>query len=206
MLVDDPHTVVASGYDRIAGRYAAEVAASRTDDTYYRRFLDQCLGLIPEGGRVLDLGCGAGIVAADIARRARVVGVDISPIQVSLARKTVPTASFLVADMARLDFRPASFDAVATFWSMIHVRRDLHAPLLRRMHNWLRPGALLFGTFGSGDNPDERQEDFFGTPMYWSHFDAETNRDLISSAGFRVVQADVIEDQDEQHLWVVATA
>jgi ubiquinone/menaquinone biosynthesis C-methylase UbiE len=205
-LADDPHTVVASGYDRIAGQYAAEVAASRTGDTYYRQFLDRCLGLIPEGGRVLDLGCGAGIVAADIARRARVIGVDISPIQISLALKNVPTASFVVADMTRLDFRPASFDALATFWSMIHVRRNLHAQLLRRMHMWLRPGAPLFGTFGSGDNPDERQEDFFGTPMYWSHYDAETNRHLISAAGFRLVQANVIEDQHEQHLWVIATA
>jgi SAM-dependent methyltransferase len=205
-LVDNPHIVVASGYDRIACRYAAEVADARAGDTYYRRFLDRCLGLIPEGGRVLDLGCGAGLISADIARRARVVGVDISPMQVSLARGRVPSASFVLADMAQLDFRAGSFDALAAFWSVIHVRRDLHIALFKRMHAWLRPGALLFGTFGSGDNPDERQADFLGTPMYWSHFDAETNRHLIAAAGFDLVQADVVEDRGEQHLWVVATA
>ena len=41
------------------------------------------------------------------------------------------------------------------------------------------PGGMLFGTFGSGDNPEEH-EDFFGAPMYWSHFDADTNRQLIA--------------------------
>jgi ubiquinone/menaquinone biosynthesis C-methylase UbiE len=201
--MDDPHVVVASGYDRIAERYAAEIAEAR--GTHYREFLDRCLALIPEGGRVLDVGCGAGIVAAEIARRARVIGVDISSSHVELARERVPTGSFVLADMTRLEFRPASFDAIAAFWSVIHVRRDLHPALLTRMHEWLLPGGMLFGTFGSGDNPEEH-EDFFGAPMYWSHFDADTNRQLIADAGFRVVQADVDEDQDEQHLWVGARA
>jgi hypothetical protein len=70
----------------------------------------------------------------------------------------------------------------------------------------LRPGGALFGTFGSDDNPDERDEDFFGAPMYWSDFDAETTRQFLSDAGFSIVQADVVEDQGEQPLWVIARA
>lgn len=97
--MDDPHRIVASGYDRIADLYDAEAAHARTDDTYYRLFLERCLDLIPPGGRALDLGCGAGGIAAEIARRARVVGVDISTSQVQLARARVPTGWFVVADM-----------------------------------------------------------------------------------------------------------
>jgi SAM-dependent methyltransferase len=204
--LDDPHEVVASGYDRIAERYAAESLQGRTPDTHYRRFLDRCLELVPDGGRVLDLGCGAGLVSLDLARRGHVVGVDISSSQLDLARRRVPTAAFVRADMARLEFRADSFDAIAAFWSVIHVRRDLHAELLRRMHAWLRVGGCLFGTLGSGDNPEERHGDFFGVPMYWSHFDAATNRRLLADAGFTLVQAEIIEDQDERPLWVIAIA
>ncbi|MGH2631377.1 MAG: class I SAM-dependent methyltransferase [Actinomycetota bacterium] len=203
---DPPHGIVAAGYDQIGERYAAHTARHRTGETYYRRFLDRCLDSIPEGGLVLDLGCGAGIVGVEIARRARVVGVDISSTQIHLARHRVPCGSFVLADMARVEFRPSAFDAIAAFWSLIHVRRDLHADLLRRLHTWLRPGGLLFGTCGSGDNPDEREQDFFGAPMYWSHFDAETNRRLLSEAGFRLLQADVVEDLSESPLWVIAVA
>jgi SAM-dependent methyltransferase len=148
---------------------------------------------------------GTGSVAARIARQARVVGVDISTSQIQLARETVPTGWFVVADMTRLTFRAGSFDAIAAFYSVIHVRRDLHAELLEKIHTWLRPGGVLFGTFGSSDNPDERAE-YFGEPMYWSHFDAETTTQLVSAAGFHVVQAEVVEDQGERPLWMIGTA
>ncbi|HYG71748.1 MAG TPA: hypothetical protein VEC15_05610, partial [Actinomycetota bacterium] len=59
---------------------------------------------------------------------------------------------------------------------------------------------------GSGDNPAERDDDFLGAPMYWSHFDAETNRRLLREAGFEVEEADIAEDMDEHHLWVIARA
>jgi SAM-dependent methyltransferase len=117
----------------------------------------------------------------------------------------VPTGWFVVADMTRLAFRTGSFDAIAAFYSVIHVRRDLQAELFRQMHTWLRPGGVLFGAFGSSDNPDERAE-FLGEPMYWSHFDAETTSQRLSAAGFGLVKAEVIEDQGERPLWVIATA
>jgi SAM-dependent methyltransferase len=106
--------------------------------------------------------------------------------------------------MTHVEIRDRSLDAVAAFWSIIHVRRELHAELFERIRRWLRPGGMLFGTLGSGDNPDERA-DFYGAPMYWSHFDAETNRHLLADAGFGMEQADVVEDMGESHLWVMAT-
>ena len=166
--------------------------------------MDRAIAGIPSGSLVLDLGCGAGLIAAELARRARVVGVDVSTAQLALARDAVPAAALVRADMVHLQFRPRSFDAVAAFWSLIHVRRELHAELLERIHGWIRPGGLFFGTLGGGDNPQEYEEDFFGAPMYWSHFDAETNRRLLRTAGFEVVLADEIEDAGEQPLWVIA--
>jgi hypothetical protein len=42
--------------------------------------------------------------------------------------------------------------------------------------------------------------------MRWSHFDAETNRRLLVEAGFTLERADVVQEVDEHHLWVVAVA
>ena len=202
----DRHRAVARGYDAIASSYAQASLDSRTETTFYRRFVDEVLGRLPGGSLVLDLGCGAGLVAAELAPHARVVGVDLSTEQLQLARERVPAASFVLADIAELEVRDGSLDAVATFWSVIHVDRELHLDLFRRAHRWLRPGGLLFGTLGSGDNPDERHDDFFGATMTWSHFDAGTNRRLLRAAGFTLERADVVEDMDEPHLWVVAVA
>lgn len=204
--IGDPHAIVAAGYDAIAARYDAETVATRTADTYYRRFLDRCLPLIPEGGTVLDLGCGSGLVGAELAGRAQMVGVDISRTQLVLARIRVPGGRFVQADMTELSFTSGAFDAIAAFWSIIHVRRDLHAGLLREMRTWLRPGGVLFGTYGGDDNPDEREPDFFGAPMYWSHYGLDANRRLLVDAGYTVELAEVVEDMGESPMWMVATA
>jgi hypothetical protein len=83
------------------------------------------------------------------------------------------------------------------FWTLIHVPRVAHPSLLAMIHAWLKPGGLFAGTLGRGDNPAELVPDFYGASMYWSHFDAETNRTLLREAGFDVLEADEIEDEGE---------
>jgi SAM-dependent methyltransferase len=205
-MPDDPRGIVESGYDAIAGRYADAAREGRGPATYFRAFLERVLEFIPEDGLGLDTGCGAGLIAAEITTRARVVGVDISSAQLELARRNAPDTSLVRADVAEVAFEPRSFDAVVAFWSLIHVPRELHESVIARIHVWLKPGGVFAGTLGSGDNPAEHVQDFYGAPMYWSHFDAEVNRRLLRQAGFRLLEADEIEDEGETHLWLIATA
>jgi SAM-dependent methyltransferase len=205
-MSDDPRDIVESGYDQIAQRYADAVRAGRGPETYFRSFLTRVLERIPEGGVVLDLGCGAGLITAELTTRARVVGVDISTGQLALARRNATAASLVRADMTEVAFAPGAFDAVVAFWTLIHVPRVAHPSLLARIYAWLKPGGLFAGTLGRGDNPADLVPDFYGASMYWSHFDAETNRTLLREAGFDVLEADEIEDEGETPLWVIATA
>jgi SAM-dependent methyltransferase len=204
--VDDLHRRIERGYDAIAERYADHVRANRGPETYFRSFLDRIVARIPQGGRVLDLGCGAGLITSELTRNARVVALDRSAAQLSLARANAPEAVLVRGDIAQVAFRPASFDAVAAFWTLIHVRRDLHGSVLARIHEWLLPGGMFAGTLGTSDSSEDVEEDFFGAPMSWSHFDAETNRRLMADAGFDVEQADEVFDVGEWALWVIATA
>jgi SAM-dependent methyltransferase len=74
-------------------------------------FLVDALQLAP-GDRVLDVGCGPGRHAkAFVARGLDVVGVDLSPDFLALARAAVPDATFVEADVRALDF-DEEFDAL----------------------------------------------------------------------------------------------
>ena len=138
----DPRKLVARGYDAIGSRYERHALVSRTDER--ERYLRALFELVPEGSAVLDLGCGTGIpMTARLSGRYSVVGVDVSPRQVARARCNVPSAAFACADMATVQFAPASFDAVFASYSLIHVPRRLQAGLLRSMREWLRPGGWL---------------------------------------------------------------
>jgi SAM-dependent methyltransferase len=199
--------IVEQGYDQVAERHRAWSAGIRQDER--QRYTAVLLDRLPAGARVLELGCGQGTpTTALLAERFRVTGVDISEAQLALARQAVPGARFIHADMASLSLPPASFDGVAAFFSLIHVPRVEHAALLTRIAGWLRPGGLLVAAMGARDNPGEVEADWLGAPMYFSHWDAATNRRLVEQAGLRILSArEETADEDGApvtFLWIVA--
>jgi SAM-dependent methyltransferase len=205
----DPKRVVAAGYDAMAERYLAwsDLQPSATRLQYLALAQD----LIPLGADVLDLGCGAGIpMSATLAAGRSLTGVDISAVQIALARANVPSATFVQADVTTLDFPSGSFDAVVAFYSLTHVPRAEHAALFGRIRTWLRPGGLFLASLGVEDSPDEIEADWLGVDMFFSHFSARVNRRLIAEAGLIVERAVVVAEPEDRHdarfLWVVARA
>lgn len=89
------------------------------------------LGMLPSdlsGRRVLDAGCGTGTLSVELARRgADVVGIDLSPNLINLARKRAENVEegsieLLVGDMLSLDL--GTFDHVVAMDSLIHYRES----------------------------------------------------------------------------------
>ena len=203
----DPKQVVRQGYDRIAERYLAWVQAERSETRM--RYTKALLDALPPGAQVLDLGCGAGgPTMCALGERFDVTGVDISARSVALARQNVPQARFMQADMTEVNFAPRSFDAVAAFYSFIHVPRQEQPALLHKIASWLRPGGLLVATMGTHSIKVDYAEDFLGAPMYWSTFDGETNRRMVEEAGLQIVRAQ--QETEEEHgqpvtfFWIIA--
>ncbi len=205
----DPKRIVAKGYDAISERYLAW-SALRPSETRLR-YLGLALELIPAASDVLELGCGAGIpMTAALAEGRTVTGVDISETQIEAARRNVPAATFVLADMTTLDFEPASFDAVVAFYALTHVPRDEQAGLLERIRGWLRPGGVFLASMGADDEPGDVEADWLGVDMYFSHFGAKANRRLIEKAGLVIDQSEIAVEPEDRHdarfLWVVARA
>jgi cyclopropane fatty-acyl-phospholipid synthase-like methyltransferase len=205
----DPRTqVVADGYDAIADHFLEW--SRRIEGDERARWRDELARRLPEGARVLELGCGAGIAdTRALARRFSVTGVDISPEQVSRARANVPTAEFMCCDFTRLELPAESFDAVVAFYSFNHVPRELLAGLLTRIHTWLVPDGLFLSAFGTGDTESWTGE-WLGTSMFFSSHPPDTNRRLLREAGFTLELDDLttmIEpepDGESRWHWVLA--
>ena len=206
----DPKQLVEQGYDRIAERY---LESKDADDPAPLAALEEMARSLPPAAAVLDLGCGPGVpVTRWLARRGyTVTGVDISAQQLELARQQVPGATFLKADMAALDFPPATFDAVVAFYSIIHVPRGEQPALLRRVHGWLKPGGPFLATWATGSwEGSESDWEGWGAPMWWSHYGQDDNLDMLRAAGFDILSAQVrthtFAGGAETWLWTLATA
>jgi SAM-dependent methyltransferase len=144
----------------------------------------------------------------ELAERRDLTGVDISAVQVDLARRNVPAATFIHADMTELAFDAASFDAVVAFYSLTHVPREEVPSLLARIREWLRPGGTFIASMGVEDDPGTIEKGWLGVDMFFSHFSARKNRRLVEDAGMVVDSAEVLaepEDRcDARFLWIVA--
>jgi len=109
-----------------------------------------------DGGTVVDLGCGSGILAAIVGDAGYdVVGVDISADMIELAKQHAPEASLSVGSLLDLELPPAV--AVTAIGEALNYATDPRAGLeelerlASRVHDALAPdGVFLFDVAGPG--------------------------------------------------------
>jgi SAM-dependent methyltransferase len=193
----EPKEIVARGYDAIALRYAEWAGQVDSPVMEWVRDLDARLDA---GSDVLELGCGRGVPATrELARRHRVTGVDISAVQIELARHHVPEASFVLADVTELEVAPASFDAVVALFVFGHVPIEEQAGLVARVGLWLRDGGLFLGTFGAGDAGEQIDADWLGAPMFFASLAGEAYVPLLRDAGLEPLRDEVVVHHEPGH-------
>ena len=180
-VVDWPRKMMQTPYDAIADEWHA---ARRNFGA--RKYVELILSGLAHGARVLDLGCGTGepIARYVAARGFRVVGLDESEQMLKIARRVVPGAEFVHADMCEMNL-DGGFAAVVAWDSVFHVGRERHREVFRKLHGLLDPGGQLLlsagGTGHEGFTSEMYGRDFF----YSAHEPAETLR-LLTEEGFVV--------------------
>ena len=159
---------------------------------------------------MLELGCGGENPSTqELASRYDYVGVDISSGQLERARRAFPGARFVLGDASAVELEADSFDGVVSLFMLGHVPRAEQGPLLRRIAAWLRPRGWLLATLGTADDAGMVEDDWLGAPMFFASFDEETNRRLLTGAGFELVDARVVPFEEPGHglvrfMWVLA--
>lgn len=196
-MTEVPATVDAAEARRIVIEGYALASHAYRGDTFelrgsgYAHWLSRFVPALPDGARVLDLGCGCGVpVAAELARRFDVTGVDLSPVQIERARALVPGARFVCADMSEVAFDDGAFDAIVAFYSIFNLPLDEQPALIARMARWLVPGGHVMATVGhdawTGVERDWRGVK--GARMYYAHATITRYLEWFAAAGLEVLE------------------
>ncbi|HVL58899.1 MAG TPA: class I SAM-dependent methyltransferase [Burkholderiaceae bacterium] len=186
------------GYDRIAERFDAR----RVLDAE-RRYVGWFVGQLHVGQSVLDVGCGSGrpIGAYLVSIGLDVTGVDVSHAMIELARRVVPGTQLHCADI-RTVLLPRRFDAILAWDSLFHVPREDHLAVLQRFAGWIQPGGPLLLSLGGSSW--EGMAPMMGSQLFYSSFAPERSLQLVSAAGFDVVQYELESGDSRGRLVVMA--
>jgi SAM-dependent methyltransferase len=140
---------------RRAGRFAWHFARGKLGmDPVFRHLL--VAGLVPPGARVLDIGCGQGVLAGLLLARGavRFTGVELMPRDVDRARAAhgaSGAAAFVCGDMCEVPF-PVS-DVVVILDVLHYVGIEAQDRVLARVREALVPGGRLLLRVGDAAAP-----------------------------------------------------
>jgi hypothetical protein len=129
----------------------------------------------------------------------------VSDRQVDRARRLVPGAVFVRADMTSLELRSGCFDAVVALYSLIHVPLDRQPEVIDKLAAALVDGGLVLATVG-WEAWTGVEQDWLGggTPMWWSQADRATYGRWFEAAGLEVTGVEFVADQSSGHALVWA--
>jgi SAM-dependent methyltransferase len=196
---EDPKRVIAEGYDRLGGTFDEWNAQLPSEGR--RWFRDEVLGRLAEGSTVLEVGCGPGTDAPPLARDRRYVGLDLSVVQLELARKRVPSGLFVCGDLATVAFRPETFDGIVGFSVFNHVPRPEVPRAFASFMTWLRPGGYLMLAALPTFPDNDRIHDWLGVPMFFAGIEpGEFERSLLD-VGFEIEMSELRFGTQEAWGW-----
>ena len=142
---------------------------------------DRFIKYLPDGGRILDAGCGSGRDSkAFIKKGFSVVAFDAS-------REMCKRASKLLGmEVWQIRFEEMSFDdefdGVWACASLLHVPAADMADVINRIWTGLREGGYFYASFKYGDGETTKGERTF------TNHTEETVTNLLKNAGFTVIE------------------
>jgi malonyl-CoA O-methyltransferase len=132
------------GYNLWAATYQSESNPIKDlSDSLVKKFLPHL-----QGKSVLDCGCGTGkfCTIAEEQNAYRIVGLDLSPSMIRIAKQNHPKTEFICADITEVELEPNAFDVCISALMMAHLEH-LEPPLKKMLHALKKDGIIILTDF-----------------------------------------------------------
>jgi len=184
-------------YDTVADEYEERVETLRSiTEGALKPFAE----LLPDGSKILDIGCAVGYTAEILHNEGMIVdGIDIAPKMIEYARRRNPTSNFRVGDFLEESYPHHHYDGILMYAFMHLFPKDIALESLDKAIAITKPGGLIFnGTTKSNTASEgfEVKRDYQNeVKRYRKHWTKEEMDSVFESRGLEVVLYTEIEDE-----------
>jgi len=188
-MIKDHSSLAASVFSKHADLYREKFMDLDVYDDSYRTFCE----LLPQGrARVLDAACGPGNASRYLlAQRPDLdlLGIDLAPRMVELARAAVPSARFAVHDCRNLADLKLRFDGIICAFGLPYLSWQETEAFVRAAANVLEPpGALYLSTMLGGSEDSGFQQCSSGEQLYINYHSEEDVISALRGCSFVIVK------------------
>ncbi|CAN5115385.1 hypothetical protein BH09ACT8_BH09ACT8_62850 [soil metagenome] len=121
LLMTDRSSSVQRAYDAVAREYDRQISDELDEKPLDRAWLRAFVDLVGTG-TIADVGCGPGHVTRYLATLHNdVVGIDLSPAMITIARERAPRLTFTIESMLTLAAGDEAWAGVVAWYSIIHL-------------------------------------------------------------------------------------
>jgi len=183
---------------------SAKECLARWSKRRHRRspLLVEWLQRLPADARLLDLGCGGGRDAGDLAQRGyRVVALDRTSALLSAGRHRYRLLPLVRGDIRYLPFQAMSFDGLWAAASLMHLPKPDACRTLSSLRRLVRPGGFFAATVTYGMK-SRLVTDGWLPGRYFARWKKDELARAVRRAGWDILELKVITNQERKGRWL----
>ena len=180
----------------------------------YDQTFDCFIDLLPKAdARILELGCGPGNITRYLLDRRpdfKILGTDLAPNMVDLAKTNNPQAEFQVLDCRNISSVSDTFDAIMCGFCLPYLTNEEAASLIKDAAILLNPGGVIYiSTIEDDYGKSGLQSSTSGDEVFMYYHSSSFLQERLEEAGFeiqKIQRQDFNESDDSKSIDLFITA
>jgi len=188
-------------YKKVANKYHENFKDEMLHKDFDRAILDEFSKHITKPGLICDAGCGpSGHIGKYLQQNGyNIIGIDISPDCIDIARGYENDIQFIEMDMMNTSFELDKFDGIISFYSIIHTPKKDVSKIIKEFNRILKPNGRVLIVIKKGDEEGIVSDDWYdGNEIYFSTFTENELKSYFVMNGFEIEHVETRAPYDSE--------